>query len=67
MHLPKKINYSLKQIAAYEYFITDLNSPAMDKRSGVWGIKCCGWVEMGAGYKIMYSYKNNPLITIFFR
>lgn len=45
----------------------------MDKGREVSGIKCCGVVEMGGGgegwggYKLMYSYKNNPLITIFFR
>lgn len=46
-HPPKKINYSLKQIAAYEYFITDLNFPAMDKGRELSGIKCCGVVEIG--------------------
>lgn len=45
----------------------------MDKGRELSGIKCSS-VEMGAegegggsGYKLMYSYKNNPLITIFFR
>lgn len=38
-HLPKKMNYSLKQIAAYEYFITDKG------REGS-GLKRCGMVEI---------------------